>query len=114
MIDCSLSQMSAEISAQNMIDLAIQDRDANHYQLVNKLTSPTVSYIFPGCQCDYDRYVEQYDKESVLVKGMKIDKNSCIYKRPDYGIGSWENQFNSKIDLENKLFNITTKAKMLT
>jgi hypothetical protein len=38
MIDCSLSQMSAEISAQNMIDLAIQDRDANHYQLVNKLT----------------------------------------------------------------------------
>ncbi len=113
MIDCSLLEMSSKISARNMIELAVHERDENHYQFVNRLMTPTVPYIFPGCPCDRERYIDQYDKESVLVKGLRIDKKSCIYKRPEYNAGSWEDQFKTKIDMEKKIFNITTKAKMI-
>ena len=65
---------------------------------------------------EYDSYIDGFrDKESSLIKGSLIDKKNCIYKRPEYNMGDWSDQFTSfKYADERNLFNNNTKAKTVT
>ena len=48
--------------------------------------------------------------ENDLLKGVSINKKSCIFKRPNYGLGSWDEQFNHNTNI-HQLFNYQSKAK---
>jgi hypothetical protein len=103
-----LTDLSSKISCDNMRALATYESKRNFYAMRNVLSMPTVSYVIPP-SAPSDNI---FDTEHKLLRGFKIDKNTCIYKRPEYDTGSWVNQFRKILpaELENK-FDIRTKAK---
>ena len=53
--------------------------------------------------------------ESELLQGFSINKKSCIYKRPEFNNGTWEDQYQSSDTFKNntyKLFDYQTKSKV--
>jgi len=95
--------LSSRISCNNMSYLSYNEAKKNGEIMDN---------IF---RCNMvDSYADGFrDQESSLIKGSLIGKKSCIYKRPEYNMGDWENQFMS-FDKNNNLFNNNTKAKTIT
>jgi hypothetical protein len=102
MIDCQLELQANKMSHNNMIQLAIQYRNINHYHFVNFLSQPTVPYVStepPACL---------NDKEIEILRGVYIGKKTCITKNSNYNTGTWENQFQS-LNLKNNEFNIDSR-----
>jgi len=105
-----MMESSSKISCDNMRTLAMEETRKNFNMMKHILGKPTVSYVIPG-PCEEAEDIVH--KELDLLKGFKIDKYSCIYKRPNYNEGPWVNQFRKILpaELENQ-YNITTKAKL--
>lgn len=105
-----MMELSSKVSCDNMRILAMEERDRNFNMMRHMLSKPTVSHVVPG-PCEEAEDIVQ--KELMLMKGFKVDKYSCIYKRPEYNQGPWVNQFRKILpsELENQ-YNITTKAKL--
>ncbi len=106
MIDCSLLEESNRISNEHTKALAIRQRDSNFYKYRSDITTPTTSFKSVDC-IDND----QISKELLLMQGFRIDKNSCIFKKPEYNTGSWKNQGQNIMATGSSLFNIQTKRR---
>ncbi len=98
----TLQQQSAQISCEHMTELAIKQRDFNHFNYITSMTSKETNPI----------QYNMLDTEHRILKGYVIDKKNCIYKRPQYNSGEWEKQFqkNNYID-PREIFNLQTKQK---
>lgn len=99
----SLQQQSAEISCKHMSELAIKERDLNHFKYITQMRSKITEPV-------NDRML---NSEHKIIKGYVIDKKNCIYKRPEYNSGDWEKQFNTLLLDRNNIFNIQTKNKSI-
>lgn len=96
-------QLSSDISCKTMSYLS-QDEAIKNSQIIDKVLRTNM----------YDSYVDGFrDKESDLIKGSFIDKKNCIYKRPEYNMGDWGDQFMS-FDYDRNIFNNNTKAKTIS
>lgn len=99
----TLREQSSIISCQHMKGLAEKERDYNHFRFVQHITTPTTNLT----PCGLDVYV---DKQMKLQQGLRIDKNNCIYKSPEYNPGEWELQFQRILPEEfGNQFNVKTK-----
>jgi hypothetical protein len=99
-------KLSADISCTTMSYLSYNEAKKQG-EIMNKIFRSN----------EYDSYTDGFrDKETSLIKGSMIDKKNCIYKRPEYNMGDWGDQFSSFGSFmdERKLFNNNTKAKTIT
>ena len=99
----TLQQQSAQISCEHMTELAIKQRDFNHF---NYITSMKIGETTNPIQYN------MLDIEHRILKGYTMDKKNCVYKRTEYNSGEWEKQFqkNNNID-PREIFNLQTKQK---
>lgn len=98
-------KLSAEISCTTMNYLSYNEA---------KKQSEVNDKIFRSNE--YDSYTDGFrDKETTLIKGSMIDKKNCIYKRPEYNMGDWGDQFTTFNYADDRsLFNNNTKAKIIS
>ena len=90
------------MTTENMAAMAARESIGNQYQYTYNLI-PTVPFV---------GYVDdRIGFEHKMMKGHFIDKNDCIYKRPEYNAGKWQDQFSSILTQKEKFFNISTKAR---
>lgn len=94
---------SSKISCNNMTEMAIKERDCNHKQFLLRISNPS----YP----DNEKSDEETRRESILFKGMRITNKDCIFKRPEYSRGLWENQFADTKYNDKSIFEIQTKKK---
>lgn len=108
MIDCSLLEASNRISNDHMKAMAIQERDRNFSKFRQHITTPTVSMNMHETD-------EQLRREYSILQGLRVDKNTCIYKKPEYNRGYWEKQNGTFVNVlggtDVKLFDIQTKRR---
>jgi len=97
----SLQQQSAQISCEHMSELAIKERDLNHFNYITQMRTKITEPV-------NDRML---NSEHKIIKGYVIDKKNCVFKRPEYNSGDWEKQFNTLLLDKNNIFNIQTKNK---
>lgn len=106
------NELSAKVSCHNMSVLS------NGYsQRQNRLFADKINVKDCEMYHDYNKDVDMIkNNESDLLQGFSINKKSCIYKRPNYGMGDWGGQFQHS-DLfahqlnSYKLFDYQSKAK---
>jgi hypothetical protein len=99
-------ELTARISCRNMGILSENELMRNNQIFVNQ-------FNFDNCEKHNDLHNIIDDvkkKEYDMLKGISINKKSCIYKRPNYGSGDWEDQFNHNTNI-HQLFNYQSKAK---
>lgn len=105
-------KLSADISCHNMSALSMR-----YTQNQNRVFTDAINV--EHCQM-HNKWNENIDdikgNESKLWQGYSINKKSCIYKRPEYNMGDWSNQFQYSDLFANqfnsyKLFDYQTKAK---
>lgn len=101
MTTITLKQQSAELACAHMKELAIKQRDQNHNNFISQINNITTTYPI---------LTNMLNKEHNILKGYYIDKKNCVYKRPEYNRGEWENQFQT-LGLSNELFNVQTKKR---
>ena len=106
------SDMSAKVSCHNMSVLS-----SKYTQNQNRLFEDKIN--LKDCEMHHDYLMNVEDiknNETNLLQGYSINKKSCIYKRPNYGLGEWSDQFkHSKTFLDEynsqNLFDYQSKAK---
>lgn len=102
MNELSLKEQSSIMSCNHMKALAMKERDYNHFRFVQHITTPTTKVV--PCNTEY------LHKELKLQQGLKVDKNNCIFKSPEYNPGEWEKQFQRILPPEfGNQFNVRTK-----
>lgn len=97
-----LSQMSDSISCKN-----IQELEKNRY-----ISNDSIYETNFNIKMSYPSLDEIENNESInnnLMRGIKIDKKNCLYKRPIYKDGEWIYQFDNR-NIEPK-FNIQTRKR---
>ena len=105
--------LSAKVSCENMSALSKTYTNQQNDLFVDKINMDICNY-----QNNYNLNVEEIKtNESELLKGFSINKKSCIYKRPEYDIGLWKDQYNSSDTFKNdinsyKLYDYQTKNKI--
>jgi hypothetical protein len=96
-------QLSADISCTTMSYLSYNE-SKRQAEIMDKIFRSNFK----------DSYTDGFrDQETNLIKGSFIDKKNCIYKRPEYSMGEWGDQFMS-FDNTRNIFNNSTKAKTIT
>ena len=97
-MDFSLQRESCRISQEHMTQLAIKERDYNHYNFATAITTPS-PLIVPDA-----------DKEHNVLRGLLITNKNCYFKRPEYNRGEWEGQFHISYPFDKEsMFNVQTK-----
>jgi hypothetical protein len=99
-------ELTSRISCHNMGVLSKDEMLRNNQIFIN-------NFNIENCQKhnNLHNHIDQVKKnESDLFKGVFIDKKSCLYKRPHYGLGDWQEQFNHNTNI-HQLFNYQSKAK---
>lgn len=89
-----------------MQELAKRERDANHQVFMRHFNYQTS--VISSDLLDNSLYVK---REHDVLKGIRIDKKNCVYKRPLYEHGEWENQFGTSPFMNNLKFDIQTKKR---
>jgi len=100
-------ELSAKISCRNMSILShsdIQKQNELFNSQINYDECVMNSHFLPNIKCIKNA-------EDDLLRGVSINKKSCIYKRPEYSEGKWKNQFSHHIYDNDNLFEYQTKAK---
>ena len=104
--DYNPKELTAKVSCRNMSILSQDEMVRNNVIFASKFDTE-------NCQKHYDlnKNIEKIkNNESDLLKGVHIDKKSCLFKRPHYGLGDWQDQFNHNTNI-HQLFNYQSKAK---
>jgi hypothetical protein len=78
----NIREEASMLSCKHMTSLAINERNNNYRIFMQHINTPNV----PITQCG------TLDEQK-LQQGISIGKKNCIYKQPDYNVGSWEKQF---------------------
>lgn len=105
--DYNPAELSSKTSCYNMSVLSSQYTNKQNNIFSN-------NFNIENCQKyhDYQNNVDNIkNNESGLLKGFNINKKSCIYKRPEYGMGVWEKQYSGTLKDSPNIFDINTQAK---
>ena len=104
--------LSAKISCNNMSSLSSDYTTQQNNLFIDRINMDICNY-----QNSYNENIDEIKtNESELLKGFSINKKSCIYKRPEYNNGNWEEQYHTSDTFKNyvnsyKLFDYQTKNK---
>ena len=107
--DTTIWEKASKLSCEHMNNLAINELYCNK-------TILDTNTNHPSCH----RFIEDPDRplEFDMLTGFSISKKSCVYKRPEYIDGHWNNQFAIYNPYTNKIgcsitetFNENSKAK---
>ena len=98
----NLKDASSILSCYHMTMLAKQERENDINKLYRILNTPN--------EYTNQTHGEYTTHEQKIQRGVKIDKYSCIYKRPVFQSGDWEKQF-EKVAFDQSIFNIQTKKR---
>lgn len=99
-------ELTAKLSCHAMGVLSQNELDRNNLHF-------TKQFNFDNCERHNNLHNNINDvkkNEHGLMKGVFINKKSCLYKRPNYGSGDWEDQFRHNTNI-HQLFNYQSKAK---
>jgi len=103
-----MKTLSSQISCRNMSSLSKKYSLKQHNLFSEKMKTKL---------CDNNDLDSIIKKEGGLIKGFSVNKKSCIYSRPIYETGEWENQYNISDTYKTqmntyKLFDYQTKTKV--
>jgi len=101
-----LRKKSLELSCSNVKELEKKYNDNNEKDFLSILENIND----PMKPKNYD-----YVKDIHILRGNKVHKKSCNIKPNNYSNGKWIQQHNNEIknSIDNKLFNINTKRKIM-
>jgi hypothetical protein len=110
--DYNMKELSAKKSCENMSFLSKSDFDYQNKKFIN-------IFQMGNCYSQQNYENDLYNiktNESGLLKGININKKSCIYKRPAYNEGDWTKQYDisnmNKNTIDDRfLFDYQSKAK---
>ena len=76
---------------------------------INNTYKSNIRYIDDMKPIDYD-----YEKDLYMLLGRQVTPKSCDIKKKDYNNGNWVNYHsdNIKKNIDNSIFNISTKSKL--
>jgi len=80
-----------------------------NYTNINNTYKSSIRYIDDMKPVDYD-----YEKDLYMLLGRQVTPKSCDTKKKDYNTGNWINYHsdNIKKNMDNSIFNISTKSKL--
>ena len=105
--------LSAKAACKNMSALS-----SVYTMQQNTLFAERINMDLFNYHNDFHKNVDKLKtSESELLNGFSINKKSCIYKRPEFNNGTWEDQYQSSDTFKNnintyKLFDYQTKSKV--
>jgi hypothetical protein len=100
--------LSANISCKSMSSLSSAYTTQQNNLFADRINMDIFNY-HNNFHRDIDTLKES---EYELLSGFSINKQSCIYKRPEYNDGTWKEQYQSSDTFKNNIENEKDKYKL--